>query len=54
MKYFYEIFSVHLLLLVVVHGGVLGRELGRELGDELGDEHGDMLVVTANSGDAIS
>ena len=47
---FYEIFSVHLLLLVVVHGGVLGRELG----DELVDEHGDMLVVTANSGDAIS
>ena len=47
---FYEIFSVHLLLLVVVHGGVLGRELG----NELVDEHGDMLVVTANSGDAIS
>ena len=50
MKNFYEIFSVHLLLLVVVHGGVVGRELG----DELVDEHGDMLVVTANSGDAIS
>ena len=49
MKHFYEIFSVHLLLLVVVHGGVLGRELG----DELVDEHGDMLVVTANSGDTI-
>ena len=47
---FYEIFSVHLLLLVVVRGGVLGRELGVELVDE----HGDMLVVTANSGDAIS
>ena len=50
MKNFYEIFSVHHLLLVIVHGGVLGHELG----DELGDEHGDMLVVTANSGDAIS
>ena len=50
MKNFYEIFSVHLLHLVVVHGGVLGRELG----DELGDENGDLLVVTANSGDAIS
>ena len=50
MKNFYEIFSVHLLLLVVVHGGVHGRELG----DKLVDEHGDMLVVTANSGDAIS
>ena len=46
MKNFYEIFSVHLLLLVVVHGGVLGGELG--------DDHGEMLVVTANSGDAIS
>ena len=46
MKNFYKIFSVHLILLVVVHGGVLGRELG--------DEHGDMLVVTANSGDTIS
>ena len=50
MNNFYEIFSVHHLLLVIVHGGVLGRELG----DELVDEHGDMLVVTANSGDAIS
>ena len=50
MKNFYEIFSVHLLLVVIVHGGVLGRELG----DELVDEHGHMLVVTADSGDAIS
>ena len=46
MKNFYEIFSVHLLLLVVVHGGVLGHELG----DELVNEHGDMLVDTASSG----
>ena len=50
MKNFYEIFSVRLLLLVIVHGGVLGRKLG----DELVDDHGDMLVVTANSGGAIS
>ena len=42
----YEIFSVHLLLLVVMRGG--------KLGDELGAEHGDMLVVTVNSGDTIS
>ena len=49
MKNFYEIFSVHLLLLVIMHGGVLDRELG----NELDDEHGNMLVVTANSGDAI-
>ena len=47
---FCEIFSVHLLLLVVVHVGVLGRELG----DELGDEQDDMLLVNANSGDTIS
>ena len=46
MKNFYEIFSVHLLLLVVVHVGVLGRELG--------DEQDDMLLVNANSGDTIS
>ena len=47
---FSEIFSVHLLLLVVLRGGVLGGKLG----DELDDEHGDMLVVTVNSADTIS
>ena len=47
---FYEIFSFHLLLLVVLRGGVFGDVFG----DELDHEQGDMLVVTVNSGDTIS